>query len=76
MLEAPAELEWLGRFIGRMHAVGARAAFSCRRTLAVADFGWLRLTGWVAWLLWGAVHIYFLIGFRNRLVVALDWLWA
>jgi len=40
MLEAPAELEWLGRFIGRMHAVGARAAFSCRRTLDVADFGW------------------------------------
>ena len=46
------------------------------RTAAVADFGWLRLTGWIAWLLWGVVHIYFLIGFRNRLVVALDWLWA
>jgi NADH dehydrogenase FAD-containing subunit len=46
------------------------------RTAAVADFGWLRLTGWIAWLLWVVVHIYFLIGFRNRLVVALDWLWA
>jgi NADH:ubiquinone reductase (H+-translocating) len=46
------------------------------RTAAVADFGWLRLTGWIAWLLWGVVHIYFLIGFRNRLVVALDWVWA
>jgi NADH:ubiquinone reductase (H+-translocating) len=46
------------------------------RTAAVADFGWLRLTGWIAWLLWSVVHIYFLIGFRNRLVVALDWLWA
>ena len=46
------------------------------RTAAVADFGWLRLTGWIAWLLWGVVHIYFLIGFRNRLVVALDWFWA
>jgi NADH:ubiquinone reductase (H+-translocating) len=46
------------------------------RTAAVADFGWIRLSGWVAWLLWGLVHIYFLIGFRNRLVVALDWLWA
>ena len=32
--------------------------------------------GWIAWLLWGVVHIFFLIGFRNRLVVALDWLWA
>ena len=29
-----------------------------------------------AWLLWGAAHIYFLIGFRNRLAVMLDWLWA
>jgi NADH:ubiquinone reductase (H+-translocating) len=46
------------------------------RTAAVADFGWIRLTGWIAWLLWVVVHIYFLIGFRNRLVVALDWLWA
>jgi NADH dehydrogenase FAD-containing subunit len=46
------------------------------RTAAVADFGWIRLTGGLAWLLWGIVHIYFLIGFRNRLVVALDWLWA
>ena len=36
--------------------------------------------GWpvrrAAWLLWGLAHVYFLIGFRNRLVVALDWLWA
>jgi NADH:ubiquinone reductase (H+-translocating) len=46
------------------------------RTAAVADFGWIRLSGWIAWLLWVVVHIYFLIGFRNRLVVALDWLWA
>ncbi len=43
---------------------------------AVADFGWLRLSGRVAWLLWGLVHIAFLIGFRNRIVVLLDWLWA
>jgi len=40
MLEAPAELEWLGRFIGRMHAVGARTSFNERRSLSVADFGW------------------------------------
>jgi NADH:ubiquinone reductase (H+-translocating) len=46
------------------------------RTAALADFGWIRLSGWIAWVLWGVVHIYFLIGFRNRLVVALDWLWA
>src|SRR5262249_13097440 len=42
---------------------------------AVADFGWLRLTGRLAWLAWGAAHIY-LIGFRNRAAVAIDWLWS
>ncbi len=43
---------------------------------AIADFGWLRLTGRIAWFAWGIAHIYFLIGFRNRLAVALDWLWS
>jgi NADH dehydrogenase len=46
------------------------------RGRAVADFGWLRVSGRLAWLLWGAVHIAFLIGFRNRIAVLLDWLWA
>lgn len=42
---------------------------------AVADFGWIKLTGAVAWWLWGIAHIYFLIGARSRLSVALSWLW-
>ena len=46
------------------------------RTAAVADFGFLRLSGFVAWVVWCVVHIYFLIGFRNRVAVAFDWLWA
>jgi NADH dehydrogenase len=46
------------------------------RTAAVVDFGFMRLTGFIAWLVWGVVHIYFLIGFRNRIAVVLDWLWA
>jgi NADH dehydrogenase len=46
------------------------------RTAAVVDFGFMRLTGFPAWLVWCLAHIYFLIGFRNRLAVALDWLWA
>jgi NADH dehydrogenase len=46
------------------------------RGAAVADFGWLRLDGVLAWLLWGLIHISFLIGFKNRLVVMLDWLWS
>ena len=37
---------------------------------------WIRLTGFVAWVLWGVVHIFFLIGFRNRLAVFLNWIWA
>jgi NADH:ubiquinone reductase (H+-translocating) len=44
------------------------------RGSAVADFGRLRLTGRVAWIVWGIAHIYFLIGFRNRLAVFLNWI--
>ncbi|MCZ4344061.1 NAD(P)/FAD-dependent oxidoreductase [Sphingomonadaceae bacterium G21617-S1] len=45
------------------------------RKYAVVDFGWLRLSGLLAWLLWSAAHIYFLIGFRNRLIVCANWAW-
>lgn len=56
------------RNLGNLATIGRKAA--------VADFGWIRLSGRLAWLLWGSVHIMFLIGFRNRLAVLLDWLWA
>ncbi len=46
------------------------------RKSAVVDFGWIKFSGPLAWLLWGAAHVYFLIGFRNRLAVMIDWLWA
>jgi NADH dehydrogenase FAD-containing subunit len=46
------------------------------RKAAVVDFGWLRLRGNPAWWLWGAAHIFFLIGFRNRLTVMMDWFWS
>ncbi len=39
------------------------------------DFGWIKLSGSIAWWIWGIAHIYFLIGLRNRLTVALSWLW-
>jgi NADH:ubiquinone reductase (H+-translocating) len=42
---------------------------------AVIDFGWIKLKGPLAWWLWGFAHIYFLIGVRNRVSVALNWLW-
>jgi NADH dehydrogenase FAD-containing subunit len=46
------------------------------RNSAVADFGRMVLSGYPAWLVWSVAHIFFLIGFRSRIVVALDWLWA
>ncbi len=46
------------------------------RTFAVADLRFLRFAGLIAWLLWAGVHIYFLIGFANRLFVMLQWLIA
>ena len=43
------------------------------RANAIADFGFLRVSGFMGWLLWIFVHILFLIGFRNRLSVLLQW---
>ena len=43
------------------------------RTYAVADLRFLRFSGFIGWLLWAGVHIYFLIGFANRLFVLLQW---
>ena len=52
---------------GDLATIGKRAA--------VIDFGWIQLKGWIAWWAWGLAHIYFLIGVKNRLFVALSWLW-
>ena len=52
---------------GSLATIGKRAA--------VVDFGWIKFTGRLAWWLWGFAHIYFLIGLRHRLAVALSWLW-
>jgi NADH dehydrogenase len=46
------------------------------RKAAVADLGWIKLSGFPAWVLWAAAHVWFLIGWRNRLVVALNWMWS
>jgi NADH:ubiquinone reductase (H+-translocating) len=45
------------------------------RKRAVADFGGLHLSGFVAWAVWCVAHIWFLAGFRNRLLVGANWLW-
>jgi NADH:ubiquinone reductase (H+-translocating) len=46
------------------------------RTAAVADFGKLKLSGPLAWLAWLALHLMFLVGFRNRVIVLFQWLWS
>ncbi len=49
------------------------------RNRAIADVKWpfrAHLGGWPAWLTWGLVHVYFLIGFRNRIAVMFQWVWT
>lgn len=55
------------------HHEGSLAQIGKRK--AVIDFGWVKLRGAVAWWLWGIAHVYFLVGVRSRLSVALNWLW-
>ncbi|MEX0591394.1 MAG: NAD(P)/FAD-dependent oxidoreductase [Xanthobacteraceae bacterium] len=85
---APAAKQ-MGRYAGRL--IAARIAdaepvapFAYRHHLdlatvgrksAVVRRGRLQLTGFIGWLFWGVAHIYFLIGVRNRFVVAINWLW-
>jgi NADH dehydrogenase len=46
------------------------------RTAAVIAYKRLRLSGWIAWWIWGGAHVYFLVSLRNRLIVVTQWLWA
>jgi NADH dehydrogenase len=69
-----ADLRGLPRPAFRYRDKGSLATIG--RAAAVADFGRLRFGGFAAWLLWLAVHIWFLIGFRSRLVVLFEWAWA
>ncbi len=58
----------------RYRDFGAMATIGRKR--AVAQIGAVKLAGFPAWLLWSLAHIYFLIGFRNRLAVVLSWGWS
>jgi len=58
----------------RYRDAGSLATIGRKR--AVAQLGPVKLSGFVAWLLWSLVHVYFLIGFRNRLAVAMSWCWS
>ena len=45
------------------------------RRRAVIDFGRVTMSGFAAWVVWSVAHIFFLVGFRNRLIVGANWLW-
>ena len=66
--DAPAPPPFRYRHAGDLATIGKQRA--------VIDFGWIKLKGALAWWLWGFAHIYFLIGVRSRLSVALNWLWV
>jgi NADH:ubiquinone reductase (H+-translocating) len=65
-LPAPAPFAY--HHLGELATIGRKSA--------VVKLGVFQLTGFLGWLFWSAVHIYFLIGLRNRFVVALNWLWS
>ncbi len=46
------------------------------RAKAVADAGWLKLSGYPAWLAWLFIHLLYIVGFENRLLVLLQWAWG
>jgi len=61
--QPPAEFHY--KNLGNMATIG--------RNAAIADLGWLRVSGFLAWLLWLFIHIFWLIGFRNRILVLVQW---
>ena len=64
-----------GKTIGPFRYRHAGSLAQIGKRLAVIDFGRIKLRGTLAWWIWGIAHIYFLIGLRNRLSVAISWLW-
>jgi NADH dehydrogenase len=84
---APAAKQ-MGRYVGKL--IGSRVAgeslppFRYRhmgdlatigRRAAIVKFHGLHLKGFIGWLFWGVAHIYFLIGLKNRFIVAFNWVW-
>ena len=65
-----------GRKPQRFHYWDKGSLATIGRNKAVADLKFMHLTGLPAWLAWLFVHIFFLIGFRNRLLVLIQWAWA
>jgi NADH:ubiquinone reductase (H+-translocating) len=58
------------------HYVDKGSIATIGRAAAVAQFGRIHISGFIAWLAWLFVHIFFLIGFRNRIMVLIQWAWS
>jgi NADH dehydrogenase len=58
------------------HYVDKGSLATIGRAAAVANFGKFHVSGFIAWLSWLFIHIFFLIGFRNRLIVLIQWAWS
>ncbi len=58
----------------RYHDMGSMATIG--RGKAIADIYGLRFSGFLGWLLWSFAHIYYLVGFRNRITIGLSWIWS
>ncbi|MGC2241748.1 MAG: NAD(P)/FAD-dependent oxidoreductase [Acidimicrobiia bacterium] len=69
-----ADLEQRPRTIFHYRNKGSLATIG--RARGVADFGWMRFSGFAAWAAWLGVHIFYLIGFRNRFFVFVSWAWS
>jgi NADH dehydrogenase len=65
-----------GKPYEQFHYVDKGSMATIGRSAAIAQLGKLHLSGLMAWLAWLMVHIFFLIGFRNRLVVIFNWAWS
>jgi NADH:ubiquinone reductase (H+-translocating) len=58
------------------HYVNKGSLATIGRAAAIAEFGKIHISGFIAWLSWLFVHVFFLIGFRNRILVMIQWAWS
>jgi NADH dehydrogenase len=65
-----------GRARQNFHYFDKGSLATIGRAAAIAQFGKVHISGFIAWLSWLFVHIFFLIGFRNRLIVLIQWAWS
>ena len=81
MQQGVAAADNIGRDLDRQprrpfHYVDKGSLATIGRAAAVAQFGRIHISGFIAWLAWLFIHIFFLIGFRNRIIVLIQWAWS